>query len=122
VQFRPSASELLADVADLLDDRVIEALSGPLQHQVRVAANLTRIVEREVRLGGPAAEAERARLSAFVTDDGDLVAMRARLAQRLRSTDPIDRDELVAIHAALAATARDDLTIAKPGYDSWTGG
>jgi hypothetical protein len=122
VQFRPSASELLADVAALLDDHVIDALSGPLQHQVRVAANLTRIVEREVRLGGAAADAERARLAAFVTDDGDLVAMRARLADRLRGTDPIDHDELLAIHAALTATVRDDLAIAKPGYESWTGG
>lgn len=121
MQFRPDATELLADIAALLEDKVIDAVSGPLQHQVRVAANLTRIVEREVRLGADAAVAERARLGGFVDDSGDLVAMRAALCERLTGPESIDDDELGRIHAALVATLRDDLAISKPGYDAWSG-
>ena len=121
MQFRPDADELLGDIAALLEDKVIDAVSGPLQHQVRVAANLARIVEREVRLGDAAAAAERARLAAFVTDDGDLVAMRARICDRLTDGTPMDAAEGRAIYAALVATLRDDLAISKPGYDAWTG-
>jgi hypothetical protein len=122
MQFRPDADELLADIAALLDDKVIDAVSGPLQHQVRVAANLARIVQREVRFGSDAAEAERARLSAFVDDDGGLVAMRTRLCDRLLGPDAIDDGERRAIYDALVATVRDDVAISKPGYDAWSGG
>lgn len=121
MQFRPDANELLGDIAALLEDKVIDAVSGPLQHQVRVAANLARIVEREVRLGGPANEAEQARLAAFVGADGDLVAMRARLCDKLLADAPIGDGELRSIYDALQATLRDDLAISKPGYDAWTG-
>ena len=121
MQFRPDADELLADIAALLDDKVIDAVSGPLQHQVRVAANLARIVQREVRLGGDAAAAERARLAAFVHDDSDLVAMRTRLCERLLGPEAIDDGERRAIYDALVATVRDDVAISKPGYDAWSG-
>ena len=121
MQFRPDADELLADIAALLDDKVIDAVSGPLQHQVRVAANLARIVQREVRLGGDAAAAEQARLAAFVDDDSDLVAMRTRLCDRLLGPDIIDDGERRAIYDALVATVRDDVAISKPGYDAWSG-
>jgi Domain of unknown function (DUF6285) len=121
MQFRPDANELLADIASLLEDKVIDAVTGPLQHQVRVAANLARIVEREVRLGDAAAAAEQARLVPFVGGDGDLAAMRSRLCERLLSDAPIDDGELASIYDALQATLRDDLAISKPGYDAWTG-
>jgi hypothetical protein len=121
MQFRPDATELLADIASLLEDKVIDAVSGPLQHQVRVAANLARIVEREVRLAAEAAAGERARLGAFVADDGDLVAMRRRLCDRLVGPEAIDDAERRAIYDALVATVRADVAISKPGYDAWDG-
>ena len=49
---RPNASELLETIAELLGDEVLPATSGLLQHKVRVAANLCRILDREARLGG----------------------------------------------------------------------
>lgn len=121
MQFRPDANELLADIATLLEDKVIDAVTGPLQHQVRVAANLARIVEREVRLGDAAAAAEQTRLASFVGDDGGLAAMRSRLCDRLLSDTPIGDAELASIYDALQSTLRDDLSISKPGYDAWTG-
>lgn len=124
MQFRPDASELLADIADLLEDKVIDAVSGPLQHQVRVAANLARIVEREARLGDTARSAERARLVAVMpalAEAPNLISMRASLCDRLTGPEPVGDDEMRSIYDALVATVRDDLAISKPGYDSWAG-
>src|SRR5207344_2711907 len=59
VEDRPTASEVLQAISELLQDEVLPVLDGGLQHKVRVAANLCRIVERELRLGPDAAERER---------------------------------------------------------------
>ena len=122
MQYRPDATELLADVAALLDDEVLGAVSGPLQHRVRVAANLVRIVEREVRLGGANDAAERARLVELLgPSDSDLIELRRQLAVRLDDPTPFDASMAAAIHAALLATVRADVAISKPGYDAWDG-
>jgi hypothetical protein len=113
------ATELLDDIASLLEGEVLSAVSGPLQHRVRVAANLARIVQRELELGPAGAAAERQRLGALVGDtNGDLAELRARLAARLRDPAPLTADEQHAIYDALVATVRADLAISKPGYDS----
>ena len=120
MQYRPNAVELLGDVASLLEDEVLNAVSGPLQHRVRVAANLTRIVQREVQLGQSNADSERARLATFVDDtSGDMHEVRARLAARLRDPAPLPDGQQQAIYDALLATIKADLAISKPGYDAW---
>jgi Domain of unknown function (DUF6285) len=124
MQFRPDAAELLADIAELLEDKVIDAVSGPLQHQVRVAANLARIVEREARLGESVRAAERSRLITLVPNvagTSELIDQRAALCNRLMGPDTIGDEEMGSIYDALVATVRDDLAISKPGYDSWAG-
>lgn len=126
MQYRPTAAELLDAVAQLLEDEVMPAVSGPLQHKVRVAAHLSRMVEREIGLGARADDDERRRLVAILGegDDGDdgasLADLRARLARRLDDRSPLDPDTERAIYDALLATARADLAICKPGYDRWT--
>jgi len=50
VQFVPDAPDLLAAIAQVLDD-VLPNVPAHQQHEVRVAAHLTRLVEREVRAG-----------------------------------------------------------------------
>ena len=62
MQQRPTAAELLADISSLLT-QVIDVVPDPQKHQVRVAANLAGIVEREVTLGPANDDAERARLA-----------------------------------------------------------
>lgn len=52
MQFIPEAGDLLAAIARVLDD-VLPNVPDHQRHEVRVAANLARIVEREVRLGDP---------------------------------------------------------------------
>ena len=121
MQYRPTAAELLDTVAQLLVDEVLEAVAGPLQHRVRVAAHLTRMVQREIANAAQADTNERERLALILAEPGaDLAALRAQLAHRLADPERIDTALNRDIHDALLATARADLAICKPGYDRWT--
>ncbi|MFJ4651323.1 DUF6285 domain-containing protein [Nocardia sp. NPDC088792] len=97
MQYRPTATELLTTLAELLEDTLLPALPPELRHQARVGAHLARLLERELRLGPETARRER--------------EARADL-------DPADEAEL---WAALVEIVRADLSIAKPGYDAWEG-
>jgi hypothetical protein len=123
VQYRPDAAELLDAVASLLEDDVIAAVPAQLRHQVRVAANLCRILEREATVGPANDAAERARLAALLGAEGDrdLVSLRADLAGMLADPAPIDPALDRSVREALLATLRADLAVAKPGYDATTG-
>jgi hypothetical protein len=120
MQDRPTAAELLEDIATTLDDRILPLLSGNEQHQVRVAANLCRILQREVELG-PGLEAEERALLAELLPDrpaGATVAeLQAELARRVATVD--DREFLGRAHAALLTMTRGKLAVNKPGYDAF---
>ncbi|MFN8022609.1 MAG: DUF6285 domain-containing protein [Acidimicrobiales bacterium] len=121
MQYRPDAAELLDAIASLLEDDVIAAVPPHLQHQVRVSANLCRILQREALLAPTNDTAERERLAAVLGHDGPLLELRAELVARLDDAAPLDPDADRAIREALIATLRADLAIAKPGYDAATG-
>ena len=124
MQYRPTAAELLAAIAELLEQEVIDALTGPVQHKVRVAANLARILEHEVTLSDANAERERVTIRRLLDIGADdrtpLPDLRARLADALRHTDLPGLGE-TEVWEALVAITTDDLAIAKPGHDAWTG-
>ena len=102
---RPTASELLQVVAQLFDDELLPALEGSLQYRVRVAANLTKIRERQARLG-----------VATLTRERTLLCGVLGLRPEGLGTDPeLERRA----HAALLEIARDKLAIARPGYDDY---
>jgi hypothetical protein len=120
MQYEPSAEDLLAAMAELLEDELLPALPDALKHKCRVAANLARILERQERLGPDAAAREGERLRALLgADHGDAPALSARLARRIGEDD--DREFQRQAWDALVAIARDDLAIAKPGHDAWEG-
>jgi hypothetical protein len=48
VNDRPSATELLAAVERFLEETAVPALEGPAKYHARVAANVVRIVAREL--------------------------------------------------------------------------
>jgi hypothetical protein len=130
MQQPPTAAELLATVMEVLGDEVVAALSGPVQHNARVAANLVAIVERELRLGGDAATREHASIAALLegvgdgraaTSDFDLAALRGELAAALRRGMADDEATNERVWNTLMAVVRDDLAIAKPGHDAWEG-
>jgi hypothetical protein len=121
VQYRPTAAELLDAVAQLLEDEILGAVAGPLQHRVRVAAHLTRMVQREFTHAAPADTDERERLAQILAEpEADLPTLRAHLAERLADPEPIGPALNRGIYTALLATAHADLAICKPGYDRWT--
>lgn len=104
---RPTAAELVAAVADFLDEDVRGACGGQVGFHARVAANVLRTVERELR-DESAGEAREALAELGFTDE-------AALAQAIRTGQLDDRgDEVVAV---LRLLVRHRLSIDHPGYD-----
>ena len=120
MQDRPTASELLGAIAELLEGDVLAATRGGLQHQVRVAGNLCRILEREARLGG-AADAREVELLAGALGEApagrDALALARALVARLDAGG--DRELERRAWRALVVVVRGKLEVAKPGHDAW---
>jgi uncharacterized protein DUF6285 len=103
---RPTAAELVAAVADFLDNDVRAATDGQVNFHARVAANVLRIVERE--LGASAGE--------FTDALGKIgYAGEAQLAAAIRAGELDDRPGDVL--ACLRTLVRHRLAVAHPGYD-----
>lgn len=116
-QDRPTASELLAAIADFLREEAIPALDRTdprLGFQTRVAVNSLAILEREARLG-PAADArEHERLTKLLGRDGTLTELNRELARQLRAGERDERDATLMAH--LEATTADKIAIANPKW------
>lgn len=121
MQPRPTASEILSTVAQVIEEQIVPALSGQVQHNARVAANLVQIVERELRLAPAADERERAALAALLGIDGDVASLRARFAADLRSGMADSAEKAAEVWPVLMAGVKDELAVVKPGHDSWDG-
>jgi ketosteroid isomerase-like protein len=93
---RPTAAELVAAVAEFLDADVRGATDGQVNFHARVAANVLRIVDRELAVD-----------AAAVVDEQDLVAA-------IRAGDFDGRDDDVM--TALRTLVFDRLEVAHPGY------
>ncbi len=117
MQDRPTASELLAAIADFLRDDATPALDRTdprLGFQMRVAVNSLAILEREVRLG-PAADArELERLTKLLGRCGTLDDLNRDLARQLRDGQRDETD--AALMAHLDATIADKIAIANPKW------
>jgi hypothetical protein len=120
MQDRPTASELLGSIADLLENDVLAATRGALQHQVRVAGNLCRILEREARLGA-AAEAREVALLAEALGEAPAGRDALTLSHALVARLDAGGDAALERRAwrALVEVVRGKLAIAKPGHDAW---
>ena len=115
VQFVPQAADLLAAIGKLLDEKVLPAVPPDLQHQVRVAAHLSTLIEREVRLGPNNDARERELLAVLL---GEAVAdPNAALAERIQHGD--DETFETAAWPVVVEITRNDLAVAKPGHDRW---
>lgn len=116
-QDRPTASELLLAIVDLLREEVTPVLDKAeprLGFQMRVAANSLAILERETRLGPEADARELARLEALLGRDGTLADLNRELARQLRAGDRDERDPALMAH--LEATVADKIAIANPRW------
>jgi len=116
-QDRPTASELLSAIADMLRDEAIPALDKAeprLGFQMRVAVNSLAILEREMRLGAAADQREHVRLKNLLGRDGTLDALNRELARQLRAGDRDERDGALMAH--LESTIADKIAIANPRW------
>jgi hypothetical protein len=113
---RPTATELVAAVADFLEREVQPALDGRLAFHTKVAANALRIVERELTAGPAAVEDDRARLRELTGTDGALPALNALLAQRIRAGELPADDPALRDHLARSVLSR--IAIDNPRYPS----
>lgn len=104
---RPTAAELVAAVADFLDNDVRAACDAQVGFHARVAANVLRIVEREL-LTDTAGAALAAVKDLGFSDE-------AELALAIRRGQLDDRAEEVT--ACLKVLVGHRLSIAHPGYD-----
>ncbi len=143
MQPRPTAIELLAAVASVIEEQLVPALTGPAQHHARVAASLVGIVERELRLGPEADALERASLMTLLESIGappagvdtasadnasadnastdSLAALRVSVAKALRAGGADDDAAGAVAWPVLMDGVRRDLAIVKPGHDAWEG-
>ncbi|MGX9790436.1 DUF6285 domain-containing protein [Mycobacterium sp. MMS18-G62] len=105
---RPTAAELVAAVADFLDNdaRAATAPDAQVNFHARVAANVLRIVERE--LTASHAEVTDALAALGFTDEDQLAAA-------IRDGDLDDR--AADVLPTLRTLVRHRLAIAHPGYD-----
>jgi aminoglycoside phosphotransferase (APT) family kinase protein len=105
---RPTAAELVEAVREYLETDVMEGSVDGARFEARVARNALGVVERELRLGPAIAAAHGARVRDLgMADDAALAA-----AVRVGEFD----DDWHPVAAALAASARDQLLVAKPSY------
>jgi hypothetical protein len=121
MQDRPTAREVLATLTTFFDEELLPALSGPLQYRVRVAANLVKILERELGLGPEHDAIERRALQALVATPAtdDLLALNAQLSAAI-AEGRFDADAY-ALWSALMTITRNKLAVVKPGYDAYDG-
>ncbi|HTI74511.1 MAG TPA: DUF6285 domain-containing protein [Mycobacterium sp.] len=104
---RPTAAELVAAVADFLDNDVRSATEGQVSFHARVAANVLRIVERELT------DDSAADVTGKITELG--FADEAQLAAAIRAGALDERaDEVL---PTLRTLVRHRLAVAHPGYD-----
>ena len=124
MQDRPTFRELLEAVEHFLERDVVPALAGPKQYHARVAANVMRILARELELGPASSKAEWQRLDSLLgaepaPDDvrkfAAAIERRTRdLCGRIRSGDA-DRDPWRReVLAHVRRTVEEKLAIAKP--------
>lgn len=105
---RPTRAELLQAVTEFLDEEVLAATTGVLRFHVRVAANVLRIVARELELGAQQEAEHRDRLARLGCRDDD------DLAVGIRAGRFDDRFEEVL--DAVRGSVRAKLDVANPRY------
>jgi hypothetical protein len=113
----PSAAELLSSVRRYLKGDVVEQTGGRTRFLARVSANALGIVERELALGPPAREQERARLEHLLGRAGTLAELRSGLSDALREGALALDSPGLADH--LRATVVNQVAIDQPRYSGF---
>jgi hypothetical protein len=126
VNDRPSATELLAAVERFLEETAVPGLEGPAKYHARVAANVVRIVARELATEDEHLAREWDGLAALLGDEmgekpGEhaslrdaIVARNETLVRRIRAGDADAGSWRGALLAHLSRVIADKLDVAQP--------
>jgi hypothetical protein len=125
VNDRPSAAELLAAVERFLEETAVPGLEGPARFHARVAANVVRIVARELATEDAHAAREWDGLAVLLGADAAPPAARAdlreailarneALVRRIRAGDADTGPWRSALLDHLARVTADKLDVAQP--------
>jgi|GEM_PF-819778 len=116
---RPTAVELLEAIAATLHERVLPAVEGSVRHDVRVAANLCRLIAREA-MSNAALQGVTAQFQALVNDDSLIGVDLLAAVSALIDAGDLDATTEAAARAAALAHVEAKLAANQPGYN--TGG
>lgn len=128
MQDRPTVHELLEALGRFLDEDIVPATDGRRQFLARVAANVARLVDREVAQEDEQLAAEWARLGALLgpppaREPGGRAAMRAaigeatgQLCERIRAGLADDGPVRAVVLDHLRSTVREKLLVANPAW------
>ena len=126
MQDRPTYDELLAAVERWLDEQVVARSDGALRYQGRVAANVVRIIRRELEredeqlarewesLDALLGAADRPASRAALRDA--LAARNEALCARIRGGDADRAPFRAAVLAHVRQTVHDKLLVTNPGW------
>jgi len=113
-QSTPRTSVLLEAAVKYLESELMPTLDGYHRFQTRVTVNVLNTVRRELDLRGTQAEAERARLVAMLGHDGDVEALSAELAEKIRASAIAIDDPALRTH--VRQSLADALSINNPKW------
>ncbi|HEY7439241.1 MAG TPA: DUF6285 domain-containing protein [Acidimicrobiia bacterium] len=111
---RPTVSELIEAVREFLERDVMTASDARVAFHARVAANVLRVVERELVAGERQTVEEHRRLVALLGHDGALHELEGELASAIRDGSLDDRRTEVVEH--VRGTVRAKLEVANPNH------
>jgi len=125
VNDRPSAAELLAAVERFLEETAVPGLDGPARFHARVAANVVRIVARELATEDAHLAREWDGLAVLLADDAEpplgraelreaILARNEELVRRIRAGDADTGPWQTALLEHLARVVADKLDVAQP--------
>ena len=114
MQDRPTASELLEAVAGFLEQDLAPVLDTRLRFHARVAANVLRILQRELALAPSQHARQRELLAGLLGRNAEVDELWEELANAIREGDFDDR--LEALIPVLREVTAQKLAIANPGY------
>ncbi len=127
MQDRPTSVELLEAAADFVDREVVPAIQGARQFQVRVVANVMRIVAREIQMEDPMTRDEVKALAALLghdkphlhsLDDLHTAAMKLNeeLSEKIRAGEADEGAFRAETLKVVRQAVEDKLRIANPRY------
>lgn len=130
---RPTAVELLAAVERFLDETAVPGLEGPARFHARVAANVVRIVARELATEDQHLAREWDGLAALLGDEAEppgtraelreaILARNEELVRRIRAGGADTGPWRTALLEHLARVVADKLDVAQPPRSGREGG